>query len=914
MAIKLIALCFLVLCAVIQLHAQCDTMPIPTRWDFPRYDSFNVRDPAGNFYNERLGLEGTHIDFTQAIQDGSPATFVKEGIENAGGNRENISMVAYANGKPKVYFEGLYLIDGRTLDFLADKTPLIGGYPFQSVGILNGPNYFQHLLLPDPVDTNIVHVFYGMAFAGNANWHIPFQKNMPAWYARYDFANDTILVQDSVLHGHATEAWAAMRHPDEESWWVGTRVHSPSGILVYQLSPNGLRPAIFSAGGLENWGYKSSDVGCFAFSPDGSKVAYSVIDSSGFPSPSYGEIYSAEFDCSTGEARNFIRLDSLCEPGGLAFSPSGNYLYANTAHNTSGVTSSDIDSLGRWKTPLQGGSWINEGLIPEGFARLGVTKGPDARIYTGPNNDAGVRTIQLGYIDSPDQWLAKDQGGNLIRPGGAEYKGLLPAVAASLSLTLPSIPVSLPELRTPRLRGENIVQCGDTLNYRLVENCYQELALVTATPGPGIEMTRTGSELTLSFDTATSFPQVRYLAMANDHTCRTYRDTFWIYVEGCENMCTPVFSNDQLTACDSALIHGQWQFTSDDYTQTFQNLQGCDSTSNVQLTLSQSVATTSAISACDSAFVHDNWVTTSGEYPASFTSAQGCDSTSTITVNVSSQLLSSEQISACDSAFVAGQWQFSSGDFSQTFQSIQGCDSIHTVQLSLKQSVSTSAIVAACDSAFVHDEWVVRSDSYSQTLSSVQGCDSTSTIDVVITPTPPSVLLPPDTTLVPQAGFSLNLDSLAAFDFTWQPPSAVDCDNCPTVEISSGFAGRLDVEIGEAPCTQSAFLTINRELQEATTFETPTAFSPNGDGINDFFEIALPDGFELLELSIFNRWGSQVYRGVCPCARNANGLIETWDGTFQNEAVNPGVFAWVAIVRNALGEERLEKGDVTVVK
>jgi len=804
MAIKLMALCFLVLYTVPQLSAQCDTMPIPTRWDFPRYDSFNVRDPAGNFYNERLGLEGTHIDFTQAIQDGSPATFIKKGIENAGGNRENISMVAYANGKPKVYFEGIYLIDGQTLDFLADKTPLLSASPSANQNL--GASYFQHILLPDPVDTNIIHVFYGMPYSGNVNWHIPFQKDMPAWYARYDFENDTLLVQDSVLHGHATEAWAAMRHPDGQSWWVGTRVHSPSGILVYQLSPNGLQPAIFSPGGIENSGNGSSDAGMICFSPDATKVAYNVSDSSGFVAPSFGEVYVADFDCATGRADNFVRIDSLCEPSGLSFSNASQYLYGVNAHNTSGLTTTEIDTVYRWQIPQPGEAWPTPEIVPEACPYVGLGRGPDGRLYTGPTNDAGPRTSQIGYIDQPDQWLAKDQAGNLVRPGGAEYKGLLPTYFASLSLNLPSIPITLPELRTPRLRGDNIVQCGDTLNYRLVENCYQELALVSTVAGPGVQMSRAGSELLLSFDTASTFPQVRYLAMANDHACRTYRDTFWIYVEGCEDNCTPIFSNEELTACDSALVHVQWEYTSDDYTQTFQNFEGCDSTSTIQLTINTSVQTTSTLSACDSALVHGNWVFTSGEYPASLSTTQGCDSTSTVTVSISNQLTSFEQVSACDSAFVAGQWQNSSGDFPETFQSIQGCDSTHTIQLTLKQSINTSEFIAACDSAFIHQEWVYASDTYPQTFSSAQGCDSTSTVEVVITQSPPSIELPTDTTLTAQAGFSLNLDSLAAFAFDWQPPTAVDCSDCSI--------GRLSVEIGQAPCSQTTSLLINRENKD----------------------------------------------------------------------------------------------------
>ena len=51
----------------------------------------------------------------------------------------------------------------------------------------------------------------------------------------------------------------------------------------------------------------------------------------------------------------------------------------------------------------------------------------------------------------------------------------------------------------------------------------------------------------------------------------------------------------------------------------------------------------------------------------------------------------------------------------------------------------------------------------------------------------------------------------------------------------------------------------------------PTVFSPDGDGINDVFNVV---GLELqdLELIIYSRWGSMVYkRDVNPGMENLKG-------------------------------------------
>ena len=58
-------------------------------------------------------------------------------------------------------------------------------------------------------------------------------------------------------------------------------------------------------------------------------------------------------------------------------------------------------------------------------------------------------------------------------------------------------------------------------------------------------------------------------------------------------------------------------------------------------------------------------------------------------------------------------------------------------------------------------------------------------------------------------------------------------------------------------------------------FLIPNAFSPNGDGINDYFEIPGIDYYENNSITIINRWGNKVYE-----ARNygINNSPEFWDG------------------------------------
>jgi len=107
-------------------------------------------------------------------------------------------------------------------------------------------------------------------------------------------------------------------------------------------------------------------------------------------------------------------------------------------------------------------------------------------------------------------------------------------------------------------------------------------------------------------------------------------------------------------------------------------------------------------------------------------------------------------------------------------------------------------------------------------------------------------------------------------------------------------------------CRDSTFKYIT--VKPVVTFYVPNAFSPNDDGVNDFFmpfgNNIDPDEYEML---IFDRWGKQIFK--------TTNLNTPWDGKSQiyNEKTVPqGVYVYV-IKATFNGITKVFEGNVTVV-
>ena len=108
-------------------------------------------------------------------------------------------------------------------------------------------------------------------------------------------------------------------------------------------------------------------------------------------------------------------------------------------------------------------------------------------------------------------------------------------------------------------------------------------------------------------------------------------------------------------------------------------------------------------------------------------------------------------------------------------------------------------------------------------------------------------------------------------------------------------------------CLDSAKQTI--VVVEEPTIYVPTAFSPDGDGINDLFTVQA-NGMDLdnYEIRIYDRWGELIFE--------SSDLYESWDGRAKDKTkfVENGSYIWLVTVKDVNGIETQKSGTVTVIR
>jgi gliding motility-associated-like protein len=145
--------------------------------------------------------------------------------------------------------------------------------------------------------------------------------------------------------------------------------------------------------------------------------------------------------------------------------------------------------------------------------------------------------------------------------------------------------------------------------------------------------------------------------------------------------------------------------------------------------------------------------------------------------------------------------------------------------------------------------------------------------------------------------FNIPLDLISSIQ--WAPATGLSCTDCPYPEIMINQPATYSLTVADLyGCAVEAFVSIT--VDESIDLYIPTAFSPNGDQVNDRLNVyANPYQVEqILTFRVFDRWGGLMFESTnFPPNREQLG----WDGTFRGQLMDPGVYTYMAVVKLTSG-------------
>jgi gliding motility-associated-like protein len=159
------------------------------------------------------------------------------------------------------------------------------------------------------------------------------------------------------------------------------------------------------------------------------------------------------------------------------------------------------------------------------------------------------------------------------------------------------------------------------------------------------------------------------------------------------------------------------------------------------------------------------------------------------------------------------------------------------------------------------------------------------------------------------AGVNISSDEIASVK--WSPADHLSCDTCLITQASPEEDITYTVTVTDINgCTGEATVTI-RVINRTSVF-VPNIISPNGDNINDYLTVFTSDAeARVLSMRIFDRWGAVLFEKF---TFSPNDPSEGWNGTFNNEPLNPAVFVYMIELELENGIVEILKGDVTVTR
>ncbi|MEA3448512.1 MAG: gliding motility-associated C-terminal domain-containing protein [Bacteroidota bacterium] len=149
------------------------------------------------------------------------------------------------------------------------------------------------------------------------------------------------------------------------------------------------------------------------------------------------------------------------------------------------------------------------------------------------------------------------------------------------------------------------------------------------------------------------------------------------------------------------------------------------------------------------------------------------------------------------------------------------------------------------------------------------------------------------------------------YQYNWSPGAELSDDNQPVVTSTPDETTTYEIRIVDSlGCVNKDTITVivNEVICGEPYLYIPNAFTPNGDGENDYFKPHAPTGVITdMYFAVYDRWGELLYE-----SENIND--RGWDGTYKGKVLPPDVYVYYFNATCLDQDTFTKKGNVTLIR
>ncbi|MCB0669445.1 MAG: gliding motility-associated C-terminal domain-containing protein [Saprospiraceae bacterium] len=151
------------------------------------------------------------------------------------------------------------------------------------------------------------------------------------------------------------------------------------------------------------------------------------------------------------------------------------------------------------------------------------------------------------------------------------------------------------------------------------------------------------------------------------------------------------------------------------------------------------------------------------------------------------------------------------------------------------------------------------------------------------------------------------------YQYSWNEAGEVNtisCHDCPSTTVTPFFDTRYQVTVTDgAGCQAQDFVDV--KVDRNVYVWIPNAFSPNGDGINDYFYMQGQYNYNIESFEIYNRWGERLFVNE---NIQVDDEVAGWNGRAGLQMMTPDVYVYRIVLSFIDGSKQYFSGDVTLIR